>query len=295
MNNIILALLFLALVTPLFWDDGVVWVMIILAGAIVVKIARSIRDNRENDNRENEVPAPRLVGEGCAHIRNRDYDKAIKSFERAIEIDPNFAPAYNGLGLAYGNKGEYDEEIKAYKNAIEKDPRYLVAYRNLGIAYRDKREYGESVKAYNKAIEKDPRYAPAYNGLGYTYAAMREWYKAINAYERALEIAPNYADARKNLDDANSHIRARQATRPTIYRDEAYSHIRPTSPYHYLDEKGQVRCRLCQARDGKDKRVYESKADAQSTIDYWERRGEELYAYDDTPCGKWHLTSQPRD
>ena len=52
------------------------------------------------------------------------HQEAIKYYDKAIEIDPNNANAWNNKGLALDNLGKYEEAIKCYDKAIEIDPNY---------------------------------------------------------------------------------------------------------------------------------------------------------------------------
>jgi len=61
-----------------------------------------------------------------------------------IEIDPEYARAYNNRGFAYDNYGEFDKAIADYTRAIAIDPYYTTAYYNRGFAYRAKGEKNKS-------------------------------------------------------------------------------------------------------------------------------------------------------
>jgi tetratricopeptide (TPR) repeat protein len=66
----------------------------------------------------------------------KDYQNAIRSYDRAIEINPNYADAYYNRGLAYKNLKDYQNAIRSYDRAIEIDPNYANAYCNRGSAYK---------------------------------------------------------------------------------------------------------------------------------------------------------------
>jgi len=61
--------------------------------------------------------------------------EAIELYTRAIEIDPNFAYAYNNRGIAYADMENYTQAIKDFTRAIEINPNYADAYNNRGLAY----------------------------------------------------------------------------------------------------------------------------------------------------------------
>ena len=54
-----------------------------------------------------------------------DYPNAIfHYYQKAINIDPSFASAYNGFGIVYNNLKEYNNAILYYKKAIDIDPSF---------------------------------------------------------------------------------------------------------------------------------------------------------------------------
>ena len=50
------------------------------------------------------------------------WREAIFRWERAVQIDPTYAAAYNNLGIAYEHEGELDKARAAYEKALELDP-----------------------------------------------------------------------------------------------------------------------------------------------------------------------------
>jgi Tfp pilus assembly protein PilF len=50
------------------------------------------------------------------------WREAIYRWERAVEIDPTYAAAFNDLAIAYEHEGQLDKARKAYEKALELDP-----------------------------------------------------------------------------------------------------------------------------------------------------------------------------
>jgi Tfp pilus assembly protein PilF len=50
------------------------------------------------------------------------WREAIYRWEKAVEIDPRYAAAYNDLAIAYEHEGQLDKARKAYEKALELDP-----------------------------------------------------------------------------------------------------------------------------------------------------------------------------
>ena len=66
------------------------------------------------------------------------FEEAIKEYQTAIKLKPDYAKAYNNLGTAYYDRGRLDEAIKEYQTAIKLQPDYADAHRNLALAYQAK-------------------------------------------------------------------------------------------------------------------------------------------------------------
>ena len=152
--------------------------------------------------------AVKFYNEGIGHYNNDKYDEAIERFEKAIEIDKNYADAYNYRGLAYRRKGEYDEAIKDYNKAIEIDENYVNAYNNRGYTYRRKGEYDEAIKNYDEAIRLNPNDALYYSNRGYAYYNKGEYDEAIKNYDKAIRLNPD-----STLYDSNKILAQNDKTR----------------------------------------------------------------------------------
>ena len=71
---------------------------------------------------------------GFVKAKIADYYGAISDFTIAIELNPNYAMAYNNRGYSKSILEDYNGAIADYTKAIELDPNYTKAYVNRGIA-----------------------------------------------------------------------------------------------------------------------------------------------------------------
>ena len=106
-----------------------------------------------------------LYQQGNAAQKAGNFAEAERIFRRAIELDPNYALAYNGLGTALGDQKKLDEAIAAFRKALELDPNYAFAYNNLGVALSKQKKWDEAIAAFQKALEIDPNFVLAQNNL----------------------------------------------------------------------------------------------------------------------------------
>jgi type IV pilus assembly protein PilF len=50
------------------------------------------------------------------------WREAIYRWEKAVELDPTYAAAFNDLAIAYEHEGQFDNARKAYEKALDLDP-----------------------------------------------------------------------------------------------------------------------------------------------------------------------------
>ena len=92
------------------------------------------------------------------YLSMRQYDKAMATGYRAIELDPNSADVYAKLGQTLSFAGRPDEAIEYIKKAIRLNPFPEPFYfYDLGRCYILKGEYEKSLTEYKKALQRAPK------------------------------------------------------------------------------------------------------------------------------------------
>jgi serine/threonine protein kinase/TolB-like protein len=130
-------------------------------------------------------------------LPNKD---AIVMLERAVGLDPSYAPAWGYLGLRYHYDGSYsnggEEMLKRSDAALERsislDPNYIVA---IAWLITNRVEQGQLAKAYQDAkalVERHPENAQAHFALAY-----------VLRYGGAMEESAHECDAALALDPGN--------------------------------------------------------------------------------------------
>ncbi len=132
-------------------------------------------------------------------IGREDLDSAINHFERAIEMDPNFALAYSALGSCYVNRvlkalGEKDDHQKAeaaFSKALAIDPKLLEARMHLIFIYLTR---GEKQKARHEVIvlrEEYPNDSGVHFVRGVVARLDSEYERALRSFDRMVRLNPN--------------------------------------------------------------------------------------------------------
>lgn len=86
-----------------------------------------------NSASDGKSPGHPIYREGFTHFANDRFDEAIVLFERAIEVDPNLAIAWNGLSLAQRQKGNLEAAVDAGQRLVELEPDDPLSHTNLSI------------------------------------------------------------------------------------------------------------------------------------------------------------------
>jgi tetratricopeptide (TPR) repeat protein len=139
---------------------------------------------------------------GIVYHNLGDYERAIADYDRVIDLDPEYAAAYNNRGIVYHNLGDYERAIADYDRVIDLDPEYAAAYNNRGIVYHNLGDYERAIADYDRAIDLDPEYAAAYVNRGLIYHNLGDYERAIADYDRAIDLDPEYAAAYVNRGSA---------------------------------------------------------------------------------------------
>ena len=135
---------------------------------------------------------------GIVKSTTEDWSGAIADYDRVIEINPEYAPAYNNRGIAKGLSDDPKGAIADYDRAIEINPQLVIAYNNRGIAKGLSGDHEGAIIDFDKAIGINPQYAAAYHDRGTAKSQLGDLKEAIADYDRAIEINPQYARAYYN-------------------------------------------------------------------------------------------------
>jgi len=136
---------------------------------------------------------------GVCYKASGQLEMAIKCFEKASILKPDFADAHYNLGLTLQELNQLNAAVKSYQVSLDLQKSYFKAHNNLGVIYQELGQMGDAVKSYEKAIDLQPNFAEAHNNLGTTLQEMGQLDEAANCYERALVIQPDYIEVHNNL------------------------------------------------------------------------------------------------
>ncbi|EAU84930.1 chaperone [Coprinopsis cinerea okayama7 len=116
-----------------------------------------MEDDSEEAQQKKEAEAEKKAG--AEAYRKREFDEAIKRFERAWEIYPKDITFLTNAGAAYFEKGEYDKAIEVCEKAVDEgrsiraDYKLIAkAYGRVGTSYQRKGDLENALKYFNKSL-----------------------------------------------------------------------------------------------------------------------------------------------
>ncbi|WP_293148298.1 MULTISPECIES: serine protease [unclassified Microcoleus] len=134
---------------------------------------------------------------GVVYSDTGENDNALKDYNEATKLKPDYAIAYSSKGYVYDNNKDYDKALKNYNKAIELGYKNARVYRKIGdIYYGDgKKDYDKALENYNKAIKLGYKDSNTHIILGYIYYNQKQNYKkALDNYNEALKLDGKNAD-----------------------------------------------------------------------------------------------------
>jgi tetratricopeptide (TPR) repeat protein/tRNA A-37 threonylcarbamoyl transferase component Bud32 len=185
------------------------------------------------------MEAYRYYVEGSENLRKFYFDDARIAFEKAVELDPDFAMAYYNLAYAnlnlenieardaaikrakalslkttekerlrieacYADVVEHDPEQNYHilRQMAEKYPKEKEIFDGLGFYYQNGGASDKAIVEFNKALELDPNYGDVHNQLGYVYLDMGDFPKAVEHFKKYVFLNPGEANPLDSLASA---------------------------------------------------------------------------------------------
>ena len=150
----------------------------------------------------NPAEAARMNNLGAAYMNQQLFEKALKSFQQAAELDPKLTIARLNEGIAFLNLQKIDEAKAALEDALKQDPRNPQAWYNLGLYAKNAGDAQAAIDAFHHVAEIDPNDADTWYFLGTAYVQAKQFPQAIEAFQHALQINPLHASAEFGLSRA---------------------------------------------------------------------------------------------
>ena len=172
---------------------------------------------------------------GIAYLDAKMHTEAIGEFQKAIDLDPDFATAHTSLGEVYLEMGQLDDAENVANTALRIDANSQSARQLLddirqarpltlrqsvptksastppadtsdvkqdlerGLVFLNSRQYNQAAAAFKRVIKADPGSIEAHYGLGQAYLEFGAFDDAKAAVDEVLKRKPNHQEAREFL------------------------------------------------------------------------------------------------
>jgi tetratricopeptide (TPR) repeat protein len=166
-------------------------------------------------NEESDFQKRDLYNKGVNDMSNEKFLDAIRSFDLALRIDPQFVDAWIKRGYAHFHLGEYTVAIASYDKALEVDVNNAEAWNLKGLAYYEMKNYDKAIECCEKSVDINPNEGMSwYNKACYLTLSGRID-DGLDALKRSIEI--DIQNARKAVRDRDfENARAEEGFRRII-------------------------------------------------------------------------------
>ncbi|MEG5016233.1 tetratricopeptide repeat protein [Microcoleus sp. B4-C3] len=133
--------------------------------------------------------------QGLTNLKKQDLHGAIKNFTATINLNPQFASAYNDRGVARYKLGYKQSAIEDLTTAIELNPYRAKYYSNRGFMLTRLKHYTAAIADYNSALLLNPNLAQSYFDRGAIRLQMENSLAALADFESAIRLNNDFAKA----------------------------------------------------------------------------------------------------
>src|SRR5580658_9027717 len=143
-------------------------------------------------------PARKAYGKGAIAMTDEKWAAAQKNFEKAVEIDPNYAAAWSDLGQVLKEQSKATEARAAWEKAVQADPKYIKPYIQLTMLDLEEKKPEDAIAIGGRAVAMNPLEFPQ----------LYFYYAAANYNLKHLDVAEVNARRATELDNAHEIPRA---------------------------------------------------------------------------------------
>jgi tetratricopeptide (TPR) repeat protein len=138
---------------------------------------------------------------------------AVRLFDKALTLDPNYIPARMSLAEALADDGKNDQAAGEYRKVLRLDPEQVDAHCNLACALAAQGKTAEAMTELQQALRLSPSDASAHCNLGNLLMDQGKLDEAASEYRAALRSKPGSPEIHSNLGAVLAQQGRRQEAR----------------------------------------------------------------------------------
>ena len=138
--------------------------------------------------------AETCLSRGFTYYDQGRWQEAIKAFERAAQVEPEYQLAYFALGITYSRLEFWEKALASFAKAVALSPHHAESYLGLGVAYTVLGRNNDALEVCSKAIKIKPEYAQAHYALALIYLKLGDKASALEEWGVLKKLDPTLAD-----------------------------------------------------------------------------------------------------
>ena len=152
-------------------------------------------DKQEEGKRQlekfREIKAKERFNLAERSLKKGEIDEALTAFQRTLDMDAAFAPAYARLSTIALQQSDLEAAVEYLQRALEIRPNFAVGHYQLGSIYHKQGEIEKAIESFEAALTLNPNFATACNALAWLYAeSEKNIDEAITLARRAVKLKP---------------------------------------------------------------------------------------------------------
>lgn len=157
--------------------------------------------------------------QAVAALSKNDVQQAGEHFDAALVFLSDNDAVLCSIAGSYASMAVYPKAIETYTKCIQKNPENIDAYVGIANVYMQKEEYVLAIFFLSQAVVKDPKNRQLYVMLAETYALSNRYEKAISTLQTGLKECPNDQEMSRLLAAYYRHLNPNY---PKFNQDEPY-------------------------------------------------------------------------
>jgi len=137
---------------------------------------------------------------GKLYFSAGDTDKARQELNKAKQLKPDYIESSIQLALMYETEGDLAGAVSEMEKLVNSYPFNIDASFQLGRLYFNNNQTDNAITQFEKVISLNPDHANAHYSLGIAYQKKGQIQKAILEFEKVLELNPDNSDVKEKLD-----------------------------------------------------------------------------------------------
>jgi tetratricopeptide (TPR) repeat protein len=190
-----------------------------------------------------------INNEGVEKLDREDWEGAIESFNRAIQLNPEFAVAHFNRGYVLWEMGDFAAAQDAFDKSLSLKPNHVDALFYRGMTQNELAEFDAAIRDFTAVIQQMPDSAIAFNGRGVAYYRTMEYNRALSDFNEALRLSPDTQMASDNklaAEKALSEISSSTSSSPKefssvpLVNSQGFKDWKHTSQFRSSENRSRI-------------------------------------------------------